>query len=213
MWKRLWTLSKSVRMLISLFQRFISTAANSLQYGSGYVKALPFKTIKIDTNWAYTNGRLKSAKITKSRNFYSLLLVTGLAKLCGILTAAQHLFHLKMLTREELQHLCLHQIIFTNVVITIQSYWKHQTRFLWMNERRGLFCSLQWIYTFLSKTVKAQLDYKPYINDSFCIQEVRELCLVITEDHFFFACILAWHLWDVESILQVNFSFGIIFLC
>ena len=132
------------------------------------------------------NGRLKSAKITKSRNFYSLLLVTGLAKLCGILTAAQHLFHLKMLTREELQHLCLQQIIFTNVVITIQSYWKHQTRFLWMNERRGLFCSLQWIYTFLSKTVKAQLDYKPYINDSFCIQEVRELCLVITKDHFFF---------------------------
>ena len=118
-----------------------------------------------------------------------------------------------MLTREELQHLCLHQIIFTNVVITIQSYWKHQTRFLWMNERRGLFCSLQWTYTFLSKTVKAQLDYKPYINDSFCVEEVRELCLVITKDHFFFACILAWHLWDVESILQVNFSFGIIFLC
>ena len=110
------------------------------------------------------------------------------------------------------QHLCLHQIIFTNVVITTQSYWKHQTRFLWMNERRGLFCSLQWIYTFLSKTVKAQLDYKPYINDSFRIQEVRELCLVITKDHFFFACILAWHLWDVENILQVNFSFGIIFL-
>lgn len=122
-------------------------------------------------------------------------------------------FTWNMLTREELQHLCLHQIIFTNVVITIQSYWKHQTRFLWMNERRGLFCSLQWIYTFLSKTVKAQLDYKPYINDSFCVEEVRELCLVITKDHFFFACILAWHLWDVESILQVNFSFGIIFLC
>ena len=82
-----------------------------------------------------------------------------------------------------------------------------------MNERRGFFCSLQWVYTFLSKTVQAQLDYKPYINDSFCIQEVRELCLVITKDHFFSACILAWHLWDVESILQVNFSFGIIFLC
>lgn len=95
-------------------------------------------------------------------------------------------FTWNMLTREELQLLCLHQIIFTNVVITIQSYWKHQTRFLWMNERRGLFCSLQWIYTFLSKTVKAQLDYKPYINDSFCVEEVRELCLVITKDHFFF---------------------------